>query len=456
MSTSCEIQSNSDRTLRHWVCTLLIIAACAIQAVRLVSVTALYNPGKPWPRSRPPHTPLLSANDRSRWCTVWSLVERRTFQIDEIIRVPGWNTIDKVQKDGHFYSSKPPLLPVCAAGLYWCLKHICGMNLLQQTHGTVQSILLLINLIPFLLSLIVLARILDKRSQCDMTRIYILTCAAFGTFLSTFLITFNNHTIAANAVLWALASALPILIDRDIRSRWFVISGFCAAFAVASEFPAAIFLAGLGVLLLKDFPRKTLLFFVPSALVPITAHFALNIIATGGWKPFYAGFGTDLYNFAGSYWTNPVGIDKNLDSPLAYLFNCTIGHHGIWSLSPIFLVTVYGWATFRQHTEKSRRNLDLLSLVCTLVIISFYMTRTEQYNYGGLTSGLRWAFWLIPLWLWSMIPALDRGLKFRSIRILCGAVLLISIFSATFPWQNPWTHPWLFQILEQAGWIRYQ
>ena len=28
--------------------------------------------------------PLLSANDRSRWCTVWSLVERHTYQIDEI------------------------------------------------------------------------------------------------------------------------------------------------------------------------------------------------------------------------------------------------------------------------------------------------------------------------------------------------------------------------------------
>ena len=33
--------------------------------------------------------PLLSANDRSRWCTVWSLVERHTFQIDEIDAVAG-------------------------------------------------------------------------------------------------------------------------------------------------------------------------------------------------------------------------------------------------------------------------------------------------------------------------------------------------------------------------------
>jgi hypothetical protein len=37
--------------------------------------------------------PLLSANDRSRWCTVWSLVEQHTYQIDVIDAVPGWSTI---------------------------------------------------------------------------------------------------------------------------------------------------------------------------------------------------------------------------------------------------------------------------------------------------------------------------------------------------------------------------
>ena len=52
--------------------------------------------------------PLQSANDRSRWCTVWSLVERGTFQIDEIRQRPGWDTIDMVHVDDHFYSTKPP------------------------------------------------------------------------------------------------------------------------------------------------------------------------------------------------------------------------------------------------------------------------------------------------------------------------------------------------------------
>src|SRR5262245_64841161 len=64
----------------------------------------------------------LEANDISRWCTVWSLLEQGRYTIDDC----PWQakTQDKVRKPDpfrkaaegqepveHFYSSKPPLLP---------------------------------------------------------------------------------------------------------------------------------------------------------------------------------------------------------------------------------------------------------------------------------------------------------------------------------------------------------
>ncbi len=61
--------------------------------------------------------PFLSANDRSRWCTVRALVEDEMrvegtpFAIDKVIQERGWDTIDMVKHDGHLYSSKPPLFP---------------------------------------------------------------------------------------------------------------------------------------------------------------------------------------------------------------------------------------------------------------------------------------------------------------------------------------------------------
>ncbi len=42
--------------------------------------------------------PFLSANDRSRWLTVRSLVEHGTYEIDAIVSQPTWDSIDKVRE----------------------------------------------------------------------------------------------------------------------------------------------------------------------------------------------------------------------------------------------------------------------------------------------------------------------------------------------------------------------
>ena len=43
--------------------------------------------------------PFLSANDRSRWMTIRSLVEHGTYEIDAIVGQPTWDTIDMVQHE---------------------------------------------------------------------------------------------------------------------------------------------------------------------------------------------------------------------------------------------------------------------------------------------------------------------------------------------------------------------
>ena len=40
-------------------------------------------------------TPLLSANDRSRWCTVRALVDHGTYEIDEVIFKPDGLSFDR-------------------------------------------------------------------------------------------------------------------------------------------------------------------------------------------------------------------------------------------------------------------------------------------------------------------------------------------------------------------------
>jgi len=404
--------------------------------------------------------PLLSANDRSRWCTVWSIVERGTFQIDEIDAVPGWGTIDKVRHEGHFYSSKPALLPAIVAGVYWVVRAVTGWTLDDQTDETARAILFIVNVIPLLVGVAVMIRLAERYARSDFARIFLVTTFALATFLTTFSVTLNNHTVAALGILFSMYAACRILADGSTRPGHFALAGFFAAFAVVNELPAAAFAAALAAWLLLRSPAPTLKWLVPAALVPVVAFFLMTYLATGDWKTFYFYYGTDKYKYVvdgvPSYWTNPAGLDSNVESPLVYLLHCTFGHHGIFSLSPIFLLSLTAWLFPPLSKAFRLRSVLWLTAGLTAIVLGFYLTRTQNYNYGGNTAGLRWAFWLIPLWIVSMIPVLDAWAGRRSLQILAGALLAVTTFSSWYAIENPWQHPWLFRLMERWGWIDYR
>ena len=210
--------------------------------------------------------PLQSANDRSRWCTVWSLVERGTFQIDEIRQQPGWDTIDLVRVDGHYYSTKPPLLTTLVAGVTWTIQAVTGWNLIDQLQPLTVCVLLLFNLVPFIASLLLWVAILDQITVQPWSRVLGLTVAAFGTLQTPFLMTLNNHTVAAASLTLAIYCLVRILCDDATCPQWiYGICGFSAAWTAVNELPAALFLAiALFLSLWRSF-RSTLFCFVPAA-----------------------------------------------------------------------------------------------------------------------------------------------------------------------------------------------
>ena len=445
--------ANTQR-LRRYVYLLVIAVAAGSALANILTVTVLYSPARPWPK-HPVHSPMFGANDRSRWSTVWSLVERGTYQIDEIIQTPGWNTIDKGRFHDHFYSSKPPFLSTIVAGLYGVLKHAFGFDLLAKTHETVQVILLIVNWLPWVVALALMAAIGERYARTDWSRVFLVIAAAGGTFLTTFLTTFNNHTVAAVSVVFALYPTLRILNDGRQNRVLFALAGFWGAFAACCEIPAALFGAALFVALVRSAPAQVFRWFVPAAILPLGFFFYTNWLCTGGLMPFYANFGATndtfykyVYNGVPSYWMDPSPQDRGESSALAYLFHCTFGHHGIFSLSPIFLLTIAGWSRLKKPSPL--RLVGWMSLVLTVAVLAFYLGRTQSYNYGGSTSGLRWAFWLIPLWLLALIPALDDWGDRRAFRITSAVLLAASVFSATFPHINPWQQPWLLNLMERA------
>jgi len=426
----------------HWI-ALLIAVAAGLHAAALLN-----------------STPLQSANDRSRWSTVWALVERGSFAIDDIDAVPAWQTIDKVQQDGHLYSTKPALLSVIAAGVYAVIRHSLGWSIHTDTAPVTRVVLAVINLLPWLIALVTMGAIATKYAKTRFARGYVVAATAFGTYLSTFSVTFNNHTAAAIGLIFALYFALRIIVDGS-RSWWdFALCGVSSAWVTTNELPAAAFgLAMFGVMCWYDW-RRTFTAFVPAALLPIAAFVVTTWMQTGSWKPFYLSYGTEKYIYirdgVPSYWAEPKGVDRNLDSPPVYFAHCIIGHHGILSLSPIFLITLASWSRLWRRPAERYRSLLWMGLGMTVLIIGFYLSRTENYNYGGNTVALRWAIWLVPFWLLAMLPILDEFGNRRWFRTMSIGLLAVSTFSAWEAIGNPWRPSWLYSLMEDAGWIDYR
>lgn len=402
---------------------------------------------------------LQSANDRSRWCTVWSLVERGTYQIDEIRTRPGWDTIDLVKHEDHFYSTKPPLFPTVVAGVYWCVKQTVGWDLGTHTQATSALILVIVNLIPMAIALTCWAGILHCFARRDLTRITLMLMAAMGTLLTPFLLTLNNHTVAATSLMILLYPLLRIVGDGS-RSPWHFLSvGFFSAWTCCNELPAAGFGVMVFLLLAACDLRRTLIYFVPAALIPLIGFFVTNYYATGGWKPFYLFYGTEKYVFTHegipSYWSNPRGIDRAGESFETYLFHCTVGHHGLLSLTPFYLLSLLGWLAIPFLKRTGMTAVNVVGLLNFLLVFAFYMTKTENYNYGGVSVALRWLLWLTPFLLLATVPLLD---KFRKHALVVGLLCLLgggSTFSAWYPTSTPWTHPWIYEECVKRGWIDY-
>jgi hypothetical protein len=155
-----------------------------------------------------------------------------------------------------------------------------------------------------------------------------------------------------------------------------------------------------------------------------------------------------------SYWLDRQGIDRGEQSKVTYAFHTLIGHHGVISLTPIWLIAFAGALMWLASAECRYRELSALILSVSIVCLVFFigMRPLEDRNYGGMTSGFRWVFWCAPLWLITMIPAADRLARSRFGQILAAVLLSFSVLSVSYPTWNPWTQPWFYNWLSWCGW----
>ncbi len=519
---------------RRSIYVILILVSLATSGAQLARV-----------RSQLGSTPLLSANDRSRWCTVRALVDHGTYAIDDVVMPGGkrdreWYTIDMVKHIGpdgreHFYSSKPALFPTLLAGLYWAVKAVAGVNLASDSFYVIRGMLVLVNLVPLALYFWLATRLVERWGTTDWGRCFTVAVAALGTLLTTFSVTLNNHIPAAVGAAVTGYVLLRIAADGRREPRYFVVAGFAAAWTVANELPALLLLVGAALVTFRCAPRRAAWAFLIPALIVGVAFQVTNHWAHRSWRPAYGhrsdgpllgtvqaaepatnrkhtasaellnavrtvtdggltsqatlrprdtahqwelsdlergiryalewrGDQVDVrrwdnwYDYEGTYWqdSKKKGVDRGEADAGVYAFHVLIGHHGIFSLTPVWLLAVWGAFLWCTRFRPALRWAALSAAAMTVICLAFYLTRPLiDRNYGGVSCGMRWTLWLIPFWLFCLLPAADVLSKSRWGRGLALAAFAVGVFSAVYNATNPWSHPWIFEYWTSLGWIKY-
>jgi hypothetical protein len=495
-------------------------------------------------------TAFGSANDRSRWCTVASLVEHRTYAIDAQIAIEGpnpknrrpWDTIDKVRHVGsdgkqHYYSSKPPLFPTLVAGVYGIVRIASGLTMTDQPVYVTRMVLALVN-IP-LLAIFFYCTIASVERLCrsEWARIVAALATCFGTMLLPFGLSLNNHLPAAAAtalVMWVFIKTSENrtnAVDNvviPLPAYWFALAGLAAAFAVANELPAlSMFVLWLALFWFAD--RKSTIPFLAGAAVVALAFFGTNWIAHQSLRPPYAhrGEGTyiaelaseirspdkslveecrtalvtqglasdetnmsitasdeadrwvvragdhqyalvvrdqkwnlniwdDWYEYPGTYWKEGVrkGVDKGEPSRFAYFLQMMIGHHGVFSLTPLWLLVPVGIIGGLGYGPADYRRLNWAALLATVACILFYVARPLiDRNYGGVSICFRWLLWFAPLWIVMAVPVIEGFSNTMLRRSFIYTLLALSVFSVGVSLDTPWEHPWIYRFWQFLGWI---
>jgi hypothetical protein len=433
--------------------------------------------------------PFLSANDRSRWLAIRALVERGTFAIDDIVVEPGWDTIDAVVHPDasgrpRLYSSKPPLLSVLCAGPYWLLHRLTGWTLGDHPFEMGRMLMVVFGLAPLIAAIVFTCRLVEDVGATDWGRLWGAALAACGTFLTTFAVVLTNHVPAAACTAASAWFAHRIAAHGGRSWATFAAAGLWAALAAAFEFPALAWLAAVLAIAARCDLRRTLVAAVPAAAVVAAASLGTNWLAHGELLPPYAhraavdassrpaAAAGDSWNpdnwydyrirlangrVLESYWRSPKGVDGGEPSRAVYAWHALVGHHGILSLTPAWLLVIPGLFLLRARGRRGRAGeADLAAAIgaVSIVVIAFYLSRGQHdRNYGGMTSGFRWAFWLAPLWVAAAVPAADRLAHWRLGRAVALVLLALSVVSVAFPTWNPWTRPWVEAWLDHAGWL---
>lgn len=375
---------------------------------------------------------VSSWNDASRMATIESLVEEKTFVIDN--STFNW-TGDKVFINSHFYSDKPPMLSLIGAGVYLPL-HSLGIELADGKNFAYYIITILTMGVGWLLCLLCFYLALGFTKIKEKYKILLTLSLAIGTLFFTWSTVFNNHSIAASLLFIGFYFMLKAkqLKNKKINLFW---SGFFFSLAGTIDLPTSIFFVGflLYVIFEKEL-RKNVIFFCIPLLLTVLPALIINFMIAGDFMPIQ--LHQEFFEYPGSPWQGGgglSGITLNKGFFLVkYAFNSLIGNHGFFLYNPLLFLSIFFISLEIIQKRKFWKEASIIAGASIIIIIYYLLTTT---NYGGFSYSIRWFVPLIPLLFFFTFPFFEKmSKKKRTIFII---LLSVSIIIALIGIINPWS-----------------
>ena len=416
-------QSAESRLTTHFLAAMMIIASLVMVLWNLQDSS------------------LRNANTGSRYATIESLVDYGTYHIDRSKYV---HTIDRMKVGDNYISSKPALLPTYAAGVYWVYQKVTGKTIAEHEGDVVRTVSFFTGWLFHAVFLLYLYRFCLALFSRQLAILGTLAVGAFGYLGVAYATTINNHSTSAAFVMMGLYHAYRARHGGPGYAHW-IFAGLALGISGAVDLSTLAFAPTVGLyLLLKDW-RRAVFGFGLACLPGVIAMFGLNYHITGSLKPTYTN--SDLKDFADNYFrTRRSGIDALREPKTIYAWNVLLGHHGVFSMTPVFCFGLYELI----RSLKKRSYLPEALVVTAVLAAAFYFYIFRTRNYGGWCVGMRWLVPFMPLFILYLGRFLDR---IRLDRLTLGAVTL-AFGVGCFHVQDGLTSP--FQYSVWHNWIEGQ
>jgi hypothetical protein len=403
------------------------------------------------PMLRPLRHPTdVSDDEAARLATIQSLVEHRTLAVDRN-KVP---ESQLVRRGSAYFSDQPPALAVILSGPYWIMARN-GITFDKWPAVAPYLLTLICSTLPAAWVAALVYRMGRLFELSRPWRAGLAIAAVFGTGLLSYATVLNPHAPAATMLLAAAGCVVHVASSRKPRrgGAWFMLSGLCAALAVAFDPPAILIAAGLLLVILTmrvsvGLRIGGILLFLIGATPPLVLHSAASALSTGTFVP--ASVARDLHGrvtvaVAPSPMTQ---LDFEEDEDLAnrswwlvagkYInrwISALVGAHGLLSHFPILIFGVAGvGAVMHRHWPLWTKTLAGCSAGGAVLVIGLYCF--SQADWREAMFATRWFILFVPLmlyWAGAWLRGSHSPVTMALLGVLLAFSTAVSIIGATNP-----------------------